>query len=126
MIVGEDSIAMGIQAVSKFFQHPNPRHSCPGNPIVQDADDQIPCILEPELTDKAFRRNWARLIQETYEVDPFLFPKSSSEMRVNALIKAPDVIKKILKHLGLWNIKRKLPPRAHVPPIDIIPVDDNM
>ena len=25
-----------------------------------------PCILEPELTDKAFRRNWARLIQKIY------------------------------------------------------------
>jgi len=23
-----------------------------------DADDKIPCILEPELTDMAFRRNW--------------------------------------------------------------------
>jgi hypothetical protein len=28
------------------------------------ADDKVPCILEPELTDKAFRRNWARLIQK--------------------------------------------------------------
>ena len=26
-------------------------------------DDKIPCILEPELTDRDFRRNWARLIQ---------------------------------------------------------------
>ncbi len=29
-----------------------------------DADDKIPCILEPALTDKAFRRDWARLIQK--------------------------------------------------------------
>ncbi len=26
-----------------------------------DVDDKIPCILEPELTDKTFRKNWARL-----------------------------------------------------------------
>jgi len=45
-----------------------------------DADDKIPCILEPELTDKVFRRNWARLIQKIYEVDPLLCPKCSSEM----------------------------------------------
>ena len=25
---------------------------------------KIPCILEPELTDKAFRKNWARSIQK--------------------------------------------------------------
>ena len=28
-----------------------------------DADDKIPCILEPELTDMAFRKNWARFIR---------------------------------------------------------------
>ena len=26
-------------------------------------DDKIACIIEPEVPDKAFRRNWARLIQ---------------------------------------------------------------
>lgn len=34
-----------------------------------DADDNIPCILEPELTDKAFRKNWARLIQKIYPIE---------------------------------------------------------
>jgi hypothetical protein len=37
-----------------------------------DADVTIPCILEPELTDKAFRQNWARLIQKIYEADPLV------------------------------------------------------
>jgi hypothetical protein len=81
-----------------------------------DADDKIPCILEPELTDKAFRKNWARLIQKIYEVDPFLCPKCSSEMRVIAFIEEPDVVKKILKHLGLWDVKRKPQPVANVYP----------
>ena len=34
------------------------------------ADDQIPYILEPELSPKEFRKNWARLIQKIYKVDP--------------------------------------------------------
>ncbi|HEA65720.1 MAG TPA: hypothetical protein ENI07_02695 [Desulfobacterales bacterium] len=72
-----------------------------------DADDQIPCILEPALTDKAFRRNWARLIQKIYEVDPLVCPRCSGAMRVMAFIEDPDVIKKILMHLGLWSVKRK-------------------
>ena len=38
-------------------------------------DDQTPYILEPKLTDKAFRRNWSRLIQEIYEVDPLTCAK---------------------------------------------------
>jgi hypothetical protein len=41
-----------------------------------NADDKIPCILEPELTDKAFRRNWARLIQKIGACPPFSGGKS--------------------------------------------------
>jgi hypothetical protein len=34
------------------------------------ADGAIPCILEPALTDKTFRRNWARLKKNIHEVGP--------------------------------------------------------
>jgi len=81
-----------------------------------DADDKISCILEPELTDKAFRRNWARLIQKIYEVDPLICLKCSGAMRVIAFIEDPDVIKKILKHLDLWNVKPKPRSLANAPP----------
>ncbi|MFH1878092.1 MAG: hypothetical protein ABH883_04735 [Candidatus Omnitrophota bacterium] len=85
-------------------------------------DDTIPCILEPVLTDKAFRKNWARLIQKIYEIDPLICPKCSGAMRTIAFIEDEDVIKKILKHLGLWDVKRKPRPRANAPPIDVFPV----
>lgn len=45
-------------------------------------------------------------------------------MRVIAFIEKEDVIKKILKHLGLWDIKRKPRPTANAPPIDVVPVYD--
>jgi hypothetical protein len=45
-------------------------------------------------------------------------------MRVIAFIEDEDVIKKILKHLGLWDIKRKPFPRANAPPIDVFPAYD--
>ena len=80
-------------------------------------DDKIACIIEPEVPDKAFRRNWARLIQKIYEVDPLVCPKCSGEMRVIAFIEDEDVIGKILKHLGLWEVKRKPLPRANAPPV---------
>ena len=89
-----------------------------------DADDNIPCILESEMTDKAFRKNWARLIQKIYEVDPLICPKCQGPMRVIAFIEEDDVIKKILKHLGLWIIKRKPRPVANAPPIDVFPAYD--
>ena len=58
-----------------------------------DADDKILCILEPELIDKAFRRNWARLIQKIYETDPLTCPKCNDQMAVIAFIEDSDVIK---------------------------------
>ena len=43
-------------------------------------DDQTSYILEPELTDKAFRRNWSRLIQKIYEADPLTCGKCQGPM----------------------------------------------
>ncbi|MFO7971154.1 MAG: IS91 family transposase, partial [Desulfobacterales bacterium] len=54
-------------------------------------DDQIRYMLELELADKAFRRNWARLIQKIYKVDPLVCSKCSGAMRVIAFIENEDV-----------------------------------
>ena len=45
-----------------------------------------PCILEPEGNSKAFRKNWARLIQKIYEVDPLVCPKCKGNMRIISFI----------------------------------------
>jgi len=45
-------------------------------------------------------------------------------MRVIAFINDKDVIRKILRHLNLWDIKRKPPQRAHALPIDGFPIYD--
>ncbi len=60
------------------------------------ANDQIPCILEPELTGKIFRRNWARLIQKIYGVDPLLCGKCGGLIGVVSVIEDEQVIKRIL------------------------------
>ena len=68
------------------------------------------------MTDKAFRKNWARLIQKIYEVDPLVCPRCEGEMRVIAFIEEQEVIRKILIHLGLWQIRARPRPVAHAPP----------
>jgi uncharacterized protein with PIN domain len=45
-------------------------------------DEAIPCILESQGDEKTFRRNWARLIQKIYEVDPLICPKCQGIMRI--------------------------------------------
>ena len=53
---------------------------------------------------------------EIYPVNPFAEEISSLNK---------DVIKKILKHLNLWDTKRKPPPKAHAPPFnDTSSIDD--
>ena len=43
---------------------------------------------------------------------------------VIAFIQDGNVIRKILKHLNLWNVKRKPPARAHASSIDDFPAYD--
>jgi hypothetical protein len=45
---------------------------------------------------------WARLIRKVYEADPLECPRGKGPMRVIALIDDPDVVRRILGHLGRW------------------------
>jgi ribosomal protein S27E len=53
-------------------------------PRQEKSMEKIPCFLEPELTGKTSRRNWARLIQKIYEVDPLVCPKCFGAMHIIA------------------------------------------
>jgi hypothetical protein len=46
----------------------------------------------------------AKLIGKVYKADPLECPKCNGPMRVIALIEDPGVIRRILKHLGLWTL----------------------
>jgi len=56
---------------------------------------------------------WRELIKRVWESDPLLCPKCHNEMRIVSLIDDPEVIERILRHLGLWDQGvRVLPARA--------------
>ena len=46
-------------------------------------------------------------------------PKCQGRMRILAFIEDDQVIKKILKHLGLWEVKARPPPRANASPPEV-------
>ena len=85
----------------------------------QDQDGLIPSILEPDGLFREHRRNWARLIQKIYGADPLMCPICQGRMRILAFIEDPEIIKKILKHLDLWDLKARPPLRANAPPSNI-------
>ena len=64
-----------------------------------------------EIPASAAKRAWARLITQVSEVDPLVCPHCGGAMRILAFIEQPEVIAKILTHLGLW------PAPAHSPPV---------
>ena len=87
-------------------------------------DDQVPALIHSDISRKAFRKNWARLIQKIYNVDPLLCPNCSESMRIISFIDDSEIIKKILKHLDLWDVRPKPPPRANDPPTEAIIIYD--
>ena len=59
--------------------------------------DQVPALIEFEISSKEFRKNWARLIQKIYNVNPLVCTKCSGSMRIIAFIEDQQLVKKILK-----------------------------
>ena len=76
-----------------------------GKMMCSTEDALVPSNLEPERSSKEYRKNWARLIQKIYEVDPLTCPKCQGRMKIISFIEDEEVIEKILKHLGLWEVK---------------------
>jgi Putative transposase len=78
---------------------------CRGQRKKTDTDGLVPSILQIDASSKGYLKNWARIIQKIYEVDPLTCPNCSGKMKIISVIEDQDVIKKILKHLGLWQVK---------------------
>ena len=78
-------------------------------------DDAVPCILEPQVDLKGFRKSWARLMQKIYKVDPLICPKCKGTMRIISFIEDAQVICDILTHLGRWLVRSRPPPKIYDP-----------
>ena len=53
-----------------------------------------------------------------FQVFPLLCSKHSGSVRIISFIEDSEIIKKILKHLDLWDVRPKPPARAHDPPTE--------
>jgi len=87
---------------------------------------EVTLIEEDGPSGKAARRSWARLIRKIYEIDPLECPKCGSRMRLVAFIEDELIVRKILKHLKLWEkpIPRAPPEPEQLPDIEYVPFLD--
>jgi len=84
---------------------PEPTHSCPA-----PAD-----LEEPTIYEQKRRIRWAQLIRRVWLEDPLLCPDCGSEMQILSFITEPQVVDRILRHVG-WRHGAPLPGVIRPPP----------
>jgi hypothetical protein len=85
-------------------------------------DNEVSALIDSDVSRKGFRKNWARLIQKIFNVDPLVCPRCHGQMRVISFIEQPEIIEKILKHLDLRETRNHDPPArkaTHIPELII-------
>ena len=76
----------------------------------QDAEYESDAdLVGPDDPGRARRLSWASLFRRVWREDVLVCGRCGGAMRLIAVIEAPAVIEKILKHLGLW---QRGPPRG--------------
>ena len=70
--------------------------------------------IAPPPVSKELKKRWSYFIRKVYETDPLTCPKCQGEMAIISFIDQPEVIKKILQHLGLWE-ESQAPPNSVAP-----------
>jgi hypothetical protein len=68
--------------------------------------------VDPPPVSKELKKRWSYFIRKVYETDPLTCPKCRGEMRIISFIDQPEVIRKILQHLGLWEESRAPPEKS--------------
>jgi hypothetical protein len=88
-------------------------------------DDDVPALNQSAVSPGEFRKNWARLIQKIYHVNPLLCPKCSGSMKIISFIDQDELIERILRHLGLWDTRNHDPPAKNATHIPDLTFDDS-
>ena len=61
-------------------------------------------------------KKWRELLKKVWEADPLLCPHCQHDLRIVALIDEAEVIERILRHLGLWEVGLRVD-AARDPPV---------
>jgi hypothetical protein len=94
-----------------------------------EADPLLPeaaGAVEADAPSEGCSSPWARLLAKTYRVDPLRCPVCGGRLRVISVIHDPEVIERILRHIGRWDPPRGPPgePPARERTIEYEPVPE--
>mgnify|MGYP001593187925 FL=1 len=92
--MNEDALAVDPQQFEQQFEH-------------DDTPD--PSLVGPDDPGRARRLPWSELFRRVWRADVLRCSKCGGELRLVAVIQAPAVAERILRHLGRW---QRGPPRG--------------
>ncbi|MCD4776167.1 MAG: hypothetical protein K8S15_08995 [Candidatus Aegiribacteria sp.] len=93
------------------------------------ATEEEPASMKDRSSCSRWRRQlWAVLLKKVWDINALKCPKCGGQMKVISVIEQPSVIRRILKHLDLWEDPRPPPEPLELvcePDADYIPwLDD--
>ena len=69
----------------------------------------------PKELGQADSEDWSLSRTRSGKIDPLTCPKCQGQMRIITFIEDEEVIEKILKHLGRWEVKASPLPKVKAP-----------
>jgi hypothetical protein len=92
-------------------------------------EKSVSSLKDRSLYSSRIRQLWTVLLKKVWDVDTLKCPKCGGEMKVISFIEQPPVIRRILKHLDLWEDPRPPPISLEMvcePDVDYIPWQDDV
>jgi len=92
-------------------------------------EESASSLRDPSSYSSRRRQLWAVLLKKVWDIDVLKCPKCGGEMKVISFIEQPSVIRRILKHLDLWEDPRPPPEPLEMvcePDADYIPWQDDV
>jgi hypothetical protein len=92
-------------------------------------EDSTSSIKDRSSYSRRRRQLWAVLLKKVWDIDALKCPKCGGQMKVISFIEQPFVIRRILKHLDLWEDPRPPPEPLEMvcePNVDYVPWQDDV
>jgi len=92
-------------------------------------EEEPASMKNPSSFSKRKRQLWAVLLKKVWDIDALKCPKCGGQMKVISFIEEPSVIRRILKHLDLWEDPRPPPQPLELvcePCADYVPWQDDV
>jgi len=98
-------------------------------PIALTEEESASSMKDRSSYSRRRRQQWAVLLKKVWDINALKCPKCGGQMKVISFIEQPSLIRRILKHLDLWEDPRPPPEPLEMvcePNVDYVPWQDDV